>query len=75
MCNYKTNGLSLAKKQFLEDLKTDKDFLEHKERAYYDKSYGLSYGTMIAGVNHYVLNLVGPTSETIISQFKKSLKK
>jgi hypothetical protein len=65
----------LAKKQFFEDLKTDKDFLEHKERAFYDKSYGYSYGTMVAGVNIYVLNLVGPSSQTIISQFLKSLKR
>lgn len=75
MCNHKTNGLLLAKKQFLEDLKTDKDFIEHKQNAHFDKSYGLSYGTMVAGVNHYVLNLVGPTSEKIISQFLKSLKR
>lgn len=75
MCNYKTNGLKLAKKQFLEDLKTDKDFIEHKERAFYDKSYGYSYGTMVAGVNVYVLNIITPSSETLISQYLKSLQK
>jgi hypothetical protein len=75
MCNYKTNGLMLAKKQFLEDLQNDKDFLEHKEKAYYDKSYGFSYGTMVAGVNVYVLNIITPSSQTLISQFLKSLKK
>jgi hypothetical protein len=65
----------LAKKQFLEDLQNDKDFLEHKEKAYYDKSYGFSYGTMVAGVNVYVLNIITPSSQTLISQFLKSLKK
>lgn len=75
MPNGKTNGLMLAKKQFLEDLKTDVDFLEHKERAYYDKSYGFSYGTMVAGVNTYVLNIITPSSETLISQYLKSFKK
>lgn len=74
MCNHKTNGLMLAKKQFFEDLKTDKDFLEHKERAFYDKSYGYSYGTMVAGVNIYVLNIITLSSEILISQYLKSLK-
>ena len=75
MPNGKTNGLMLARKQFLEDLKNDKDFLEHKEKAYYDKSYGLSYGTLVAGVNVYVLNIITPSSEKLISSFLKSLKK
>ena len=72
--NYKNKGLTLAKKQFLEDLKQDKDFIEHKENAYFDKSCGFSYGTMVAGVNVYLLNIITPSSETLISQFLKHLK-
>ena len=73
MPNCKTNGLMLAKQVFFEDLKNDKDFIEYKERTKLEQGY--SYGTLIAGANHYVLNLVGPSSQTIISQFLKSLKR
>lgn len=70
--NYKNKGLTLAKQQFFEDLKQDKDFIEHKEHSKLD--HGYTYGTLIAGANHYLLNLVGPSSETLISQFLKHLK-
>jgi len=71
MPNGKDKGLKLAKKQFLEDLRNDPDFIEHKKNSFYDKSYGLSYGTVVAGASMYVLNMVGPSSQTLISQFLK----
>jgi hypothetical protein len=75
MSNHKTNGLQLAKQQFFEDLKNDPDFIEHKQNACRNqKSIGFSYGTMVAGVNVYVLNIITPSSETLISQFLKHLK-
>lgn len=75
MPNCKTNGLMLAKKQFFEDLKNDKDFIEHKQNACRNqKNIGFSYGTLVAGVNVYILNIITPSSETIISQYLKSLR-
>lgn len=66
--NSKPFGIMEAKRQFRIDLHTDVDFLEFKKRSYKD------YGTVNVAVRTYVIEVTGPTCETLISQFFKSLK-
>lgn len=70
--NYKNKGLTLAKQQFLEDLKQDIDFIGYRERTKPEDGY--TYGTLIAGRNCYILNMIGTSSENIIINFLKHLK-
>lgn len=67
--NPKPFGIMEAKRQFSIDLHTDKDFIEFKKRSYKD------YGTVNIAVRSYVIEITGPTCETLISQYIKSIKK
>ena len=72
--NYKTHGLSLAKQQFFEDLRKDKDFLEYKKESN-KNGYAYSYGTVVAGINVFLLNTIGPASQTIVCRFLRKQRK
>ena len=67
--NPKQLGIMEAKRQFVIDLHTDEDFIEFKKRSHRD------YGTVNIAVRSYVIEITGPTCETLISQYIKSLKK
>jgi len=72
MSNHKNYGLMVAKRQFLDDLYQDNDYLEYKKRCMID-SY-TSYGCVTANLNTYLLNEVGPTCETLIAEYMKEIK-
>lgn len=67
--NPKQLGIMEAKRQFVIDLHTDEDFIEFKKRSHKD------YGTINVACRHYVIETIGLTCETLISQYMKSLKK
>ena len=58
--------LRQAYKQFLVDLKSDKDFVEFKKRAESSNPGYYSYGTIVAGNRRFILNLFEDNS--IIAQ-------
>ena len=71
----KTNQLLLAKKQFIEDLKQDEDFIAYKERALAPmKNLYYSYGVVTA-YNDFVLCRRTPNCQTLLTHFLKNLKR
>lgn len=72
MSNHKNHGIMTAKKQFINDLMKDEDYVEYKKRCMMD-SY-TSYGCVSANLNVYLLNEIGPTSETLIADYLKEIK-
>lgn len=75
MSNNKTHGIELARQQFFKDLQDDTDFIKYKERARARcNRYSPSYGVLVAGTNHYILNKIGSRSETLIAQFLRQFK-
>jgi len=70
MSNYKYHGIKDAKKQFIQDLQQDDDYIEYKKRCMMDNY--MSYGCVTANLNVYLLNEVGPTSESLIANYLKS---
>jgi hypothetical protein len=72
MSNYKYHGIKDAKKQFVQDLQQDKDYNEYKQRCMMDNY--MSYGCVSANLNVYLLNQIGPTSESLIANYLKETK-
>lgn len=70
--NHKTLGIMDAKKQFIQDLYQDKDYIEYKKRCMID--HYTSYGCVTANLNVYLLNQIGPTCETLIADYTKEIK-
>lgn len=68
MSNHKTHQLKTAMKQFLEDLKTDPDFIQHKEKCKVD-SYS-SYGVIVSAYKRYLSQRRDKT-ETLIANYLK----
>jgi hypothetical protein len=66
--NYKSYNLLQAKKQFLEDLKLDNDFVEYKRNSHKNNR---TYGTVIVGQGYCIDCLI--SSEQIISNFTNKI--
>lgn len=58
------HGLEAACKQFLKDLRNDKDFLEFKKKS-------IDYGTPVVNQNKYLLNQIGGRSERMVIDYLK----
>ena len=71
----KITQLLLAKKQFIEDLKQDEDFIAYKERALAPmRNQYYSYGVVTA-YNDFVLSRKTPNSQTLLLNYLKSFKR
>ena len=70
--NKKINCIGVAKKQFLEDLQKDIDFLNFKKTSFNVKEC-YSYGVINAAYNNFVLNNIGVASESLISEYQKQI--
>lgn len=69
--NNKVNNISLAKQQFIADLKDDIDFAMFKRKCIMDNF--LSYGVVTASANTFILNAVGDTCETLVANHFKNI--
>ena len=73
--NYKQNGILLAKAQFAKDLQGDADYIEYRQRCEYifrESEYRIctaSFGVVNAANNRYVLDSIGDTCESIVSDY------
>jgi hypothetical protein len=71
----KMTQLQLAKKQFIEDLKQDQDFIAYKERALAPmKHMYYSYGVVTA-YNDFVICRKTPNCQTLLLNYLKSVKR
>lgn len=68
MSNHKTHQLKTAMKQFLEDLKTDPDFISHKEKCKID-TYS-SYGVIVSAYKRYLSQRRDKTETLIVNHLK-----
>jgi len=70
--NYKANGILLAKEQFIVDLQNDNDYIEFKKRCEYQfniNNYTGSYGVVNASNNKFVIDSIGDTCESLVSNY------
>jgi hypothetical protein len=68
--NYK-GGIRPAYKQFIQDLRVDKDFIEYKKNC--DRNNG-NYGTLVARNYHYTLELISEDDVVYIqSELEESI--
>jgi hypothetical protein len=68
MSNHKTHQLKTAMKQFLEDLKTDPDFIEHKKNCKIDSFF--SYGVIVSAYKRYLSQRKDKTETLIVNHLK-----